>query len=456
MAIPAQFLEVLDTNGASPPPAGQARFSSIAGQPTYSGPEGQPQVLTALSGVYPLVDTYGVVNDAPALNAAITAVSSAAHPGGVVWIPPGTHRLKSTVTNAAGVRLAGAGASVTNLLVDDTGGNIGDAIVFSNIYRPAICDLTITATALRTAGNAIHVTGGDPSRTLSPTYPLSASAATIERVDMDSQFNGLLVDNNTPHSQWLLYVDNGVWSNFNGGSGLWLNANTAPGDPGFGASHFISRLFFYNNLDATFVQGNGIRVQGSGDFNIRECETFGFNHGLLMDSPSDGFVTTGRFQNCYFDVSGNSTAEISPDPASVFYDIAFDGCWFASSEAAHGLYLNSSKAGDVRCVNCIFLGNNIFGLVIAAGCTGFQADACTFAGNVDGGVIATQSATDWAIRNSKFNGTVYNNVGTQPVGVQIDVGCVRYIVVNNNMHFNTTPILDNGGAVSKIVSPNLT
>lgn len=406
-----------------------------------------------LPGVYPVTDTYGIVNDAPAINAAINSAATAAHPGGVVWIPPGTHRLKSTVHGSAGVRLQGAG-SKTVLLVDDSGGNIGDAIVLSDLYRPAISDLTISATAPRAAGTAIHVTGGDLAHRLSAAYPLAACGATIERVDMDTQFNGLLVDNNAPASEWLLNVDNGIWRDFTaGGNGLWLNANSPPGNPGFGASQFFSRLFFYQRT-ATLI-ANAVRIQGSGDFNFRECETYGFDHGLVMDPPAGGFVTTGRFLNCFFDVSGHTTALIAPDPAAVFTDIEFGGCWFASSVAEHGLWLSTALAGDIRAYSCMFISNAIFGLVIAGGCKGFQADGCTFAGNQAGGAIATQNVTNFSIRNSKFVQEVYNAHQAQPIGVQVDLGCSEYIIALNNIHDAVTPLVDNGGAVAKIVAPNL-
>lgn len=430
------------------------KITSVDGSVIVVDPTG-PITDLSENGVYQLIDSYGVVDDAPAINAAIAALAARPHPGGDVEMPGGTHRLKSTVNLASGVTLRGAGTSC-RLIIDDSSGNIGDGIKMSDTYGAGIRDLVISSVAQRTAGQAIHITGGDGTKLLSASYPLAANRTVIERVDMDSQFNGLLVDNNPPVSNWILFVNEGRWSNITG-DGLSLNCNSAPGSPGFGASHFFSRLFMYNNpiFPVGNTNNNAFRMRGSGDFNVRECETYGFDHGLLMDPPANGFLTTGRFQNCFFDVSYDSTVEVAADPAAVFFDIAFEGCWFASSAAGHGLYLSTANSGDVRVGNSSFVGNNIFGLVIAGGCRGAQINNSKFYGNAAGAVIATQSPTDFQITTCQFRQRVYNTPAVQALCVQIDAGCDRFIIADNNMYDSVTPIVDSSGDVSKNIHGNL-
>ena len=89
-------------------------------------------------------------------------------------------------------------------------------------------------------------------------------------------------------------------------------------------------------------------------------------------------------------------------------------------------------------------------------CENIMVDSCAFSGNNSGGFRAV-AAKHFAVRNSLFTqGHLPVGSGTQAVGIQVDAGCDFYIVTGNDTTDSTgTGFVDNGGAVTKIVTPNL-
>lgn len=362
-------------------------------------------------------------------------------------------------TGKAGLTIRGLGTGSTRLLVK-TGYN-GDLFTYTNCYAPRLRELTIGAQTQRTAGNAIVDAGGDATRLLSGSYPLSANELSIENVDMELQFGGLLVQNAAGPlvTPWIVSVRNGRWQ-CNGGWGVDLNATTAPGTAKFGATHRISDLFVYSNPTVVSGTGGGYRIRGTGDARLLRCDSFGLFQGMLFDPGAQAWVTTVRVTDCFLDASVSSVCKLAPDAAvTTFGDIEFKGVWFASSTAEHGLYLATAKASNVRVIGGGMLNCNIFGLVIAAGCENVQVDGIVMSSNAVGGAICTGNATDFSIINSLALGDYGIGVPTaQPLGIQIDAGCDHYNVSYNNLRQCATPITNTPGtsANRRVVDGNIT
>jgi hypothetical protein len=99
----------------------------------------------------------GATNDAPAVAAAVTACAAAG--GGIVWFPPGTYRLNSSITVPGGVVMMGAGANLSFIQVnqivgpgfDCSASSVGQKIyglTFSHVAAAAQNLIRFTATKL--------------------------------------------------------------------------------------------------------------------------------------------------------------------------------------------------------------------------------------------------------------------------------------------------------------------
>lgn len=387
--------------------------------------------------------------------------------GATIFIPRGPHRFRQTLNMKPGITLQGPGEGACSMLADDSLGNIGTLFDMPNCYGARLTGFTIGAVSQRAAGKAINIRGGDATKPLD-SFRLSAAKVSIERVDMEKQFDGCVIENNGVVSNWLAYVDQGRWTNFKGDG---LRIDTPGINDQYGASHFVGRLFVYNNLvveGGTGPVGASIRVKSSGDFNISECETFGALNGLLMDPPASaagGRLSTGRFRGCFFEsdaAGGSATAIINPAGTTIFGDIDFDGCWFAGG-GTHGMLINNSAAGaapvHIRFRGTQFFRNTQYGLVVTG--TPFASNidvmACEFAGNSLAGFRAV-AAKHFTVTACRFNqGFLPPGVGTQISAGQVDLGCDFFNWSNNDQVAGSTgtPFVDNsGGGATKVITGN--
>lgn len=408
---------------------------------------------------------FGPVSDATELNALMLRESLLG--GATIFLPRGAHRFRAQLNVKPAITLLGPGEGACTMLADDSLGNIGTLFDMPNAYGARLTGFSIGAVSQRTAGKAINIRGGDATKPLD-SFRLSAAKVSVDRVDMDNQFDGCVIENNGVVSNWLAYVDQGRWGNFKG-DGLRIDC---PGvNDQYGASHFVSRLFIYNNLvveGGTGPVGSSYHIKNSGDFNIRECESFGAANGLLIDPPAaavtGGRLSTGRFKECFFEVglSGNAAATILPQGTAVFADLDFNGCWFAGAQT-HGVLVNNSSAGsvptDIRFRGSQFFRNTQYGLVLTGTpfAQNITVDQCQFEGNTLAGFRAV-SAKHFAVRNSIFTqGHLPFGVGTQISAGQVDLGCDFFIWANNDTVNSTgTPFVDNsGGGATKVVANNL-
>lgn len=390
----------------------------------------------------------GVTDDTAALKNWIASVPAGA--GAEIILPAGSIRITSPIVVDAlnGINLHGRGRRATTILIDDTAGNLGDALTFRNTNGCRVHDMSISAKAQRTAGRALVSEGGQPGLSIAPAYNFGRSGLSIERIDLDSQFGGFaFIDTpgTPPLGNWISYLDDCVALNC--ADDAFLLA--APS----GASHFVRRFFAYNNPSAGAAAG--IHCVGSGDFNFEQCETFGTGYGVLIDPPSTGFLGTGRFSNCFFDSAGVRTGYINlPTGISYFGDLEFSGCWFATSQE-HGMLVSGAGANFIRFLSSTFIHNVGFGLVYN-GCSYVTADgSCTFAANGSGGVLFTAAAKHCAVRSSVARSTTNIASATQPVGVQLNLGCDFCIVAMNDLHDNTTALMDASGGANNILAPNV-
>ncbi len=350
--------------------------------------------------------------------------------------------------------LIGAGRRATTLIVDDSAGNIGDLFTLTNTVGVRFEDFFVTASALRGAGAIWRVKGGDSTDPLNG-FVLRANLTSIERVDIDSYFDGLAVADNNPYGTWQLYVRDCNWRNgHTEGFGLDLNCNLNPAGQAYGASHYFENVWAYNSTNKT--TGAGFRIRGSGDWQMKGCQTWGMA-GLVMDVPAGGRVSTGRLVACYFDAhSSGSVVQLIPSAtAQTFGDIEFMGCWFAGAGGTgnHGMLINSPAVKQVRFRGCQFFSNSGAGAVVtgsAGGPTKVDFDGCEFSGNLEHG-LRLVAGSHIAVRGGRATQGNLGFTTVQPIGIQVDSGVTAFTLDGVDLSDNATPLIDNSGSVQKTI-----
>jgi hypothetical protein len=394
-----------------------------------------------LGGVPPgdvaLTDTYGVLDDAPAINSALATL--AANGGGTLYPPAGTHRLKSQVNiTTNGIRIAGGARDRCIFLVDDSAGNIGDGFQIKNTYGVELRDFTINAQSQRTAGNGIHVVGGDPAKTVVG-LPLKNSGTLIKNVDMSGQFTGIFIERDqiNVYENWRVYIEGGYHGfTSNGGQGIWIN------DPG-GASHFVEKWYFAQGSGTPTA---GIRLTGTGDVTLTNNEVFGANYALLMDPGSGGILACVTILGGFYDTGGIACMRIAPNAgASMCGVIKAIGAWMGTS-AGNAAEIVGSAVKGAHFTNCTFSGATAGWAMLVDGASDVDFQGCHFSAASVGGLKFTNSASRFTVQGSKFltREHVGSTPNSLPIGIQIDAGSDHYSVTGNN--------LSDAGIVTKITN----
>lgn len=410
----------------------------------------------SVNGVLQLVDSYAVVNDSPAINAALVALAARPHNNGVLQMPSGDHRLRSTINVPSGCSMVGAGKNATRLLIDDSLGNIGDGVSMVNPWACRISQLRIGAVAPRTAGRAIFIKGGNTA--IQPFfgaggYLLSANETEVDQVDLDDQFDGIVIENNLPAATWLAYIRNGRYGTMNGGDGIRLDTPGTVAGIDYGASFFVQRVFVTGLPGA--LTGNALHVKGAGDFTIEKFQSASTNIGCLIDPAVNGRLSTGRFSLCQFDTATTFCTHIVPAFGAVFMDVAFDTCWFAGG-GTHCLLANGSSVNSLRVENSFFFFAGqyhmvITGPLVGGGIKNVSVLGNQFSGAGTGGFRAVATASNFDVSHNSFYPSVVPPIAGMPQAVTIDLGCTDFRVDANNWVNAAAGLLDNSGAVNKFV-----
>jgi len=311
-------------------------------------------------------DRTGIVDAAPIIRAANQA-------GGVAWLGNGTFRIKSTISPQTNTAIIGQGATI---LIDDSGGNIGDAFLLDAVRNVKLSGFTIDAVSPRSAGAHVRVKGGDPSFKLG-SFAISRAQHVID-VDCNNFFDGVVVEDKS--------ATNGAWGVSIGGTADRFNffTNGATGrfpvdiNTPHGASILLNYLWPVGN--ATPANGPaGIRIRGSGDTTLIGVRTWGTQQGLIVDPQVNGAESVMAIDasGCYFDFANAECFRFNPIAGLTIPIVAnFVKTWFASSLTTHDVRGSNGTGHRVNFGQCSFLNAAAFGLRGDTGC-----DATTFGNN---------------------------------------------------------------------------
>lgn len=288
----------------------------------------------------------GILDDAPAISFWMGQAS-----GQILRIPAGTYRVKTGFSFPGnGTTVIGDGHGCTTILVDDSGGNIGNVFTLTSLRGCRLMDLTIDATVPRSAGRAVYIVGGDAAHQLAA-FGIADGGHVID-VDMNNQFNGIeLTDNGSALGDWGSVIGTGrkmKWLNGGAGGGFGIFFNCL-----HGASQVVNNLFLYTPQGGS-TAGPAIRYKGSADITLKSIQTIGYGQGFICDptvNPSIAGDALIQMSDCQWD----STSSIGTD--NVQFNLgagvggAFVQCemvnnWIAGA-TRHGLYVTGDAAGKL-------------------------------------------------------------------------------------------------------------
>ncbi|MDR6659780.1 hypothetical protein J2W51_002350 [Tardiphaga robiniae] len=261
-------------------------------------------------------------NDAPALQAAVDFVY-ALYVGGIVKLPGSICKVTSTVTIKGGVRLIGAGTSVTYISGFLT--NVVAVTFGSTCIRGcSIEDMTVSGyynanTALVT-NNAVVVEENVPAYIMNCKVWYGAAALYTKGVD------------GTYFNSWFIGCIDGVVSN----GANWYNRCILDTNGSFGSYRYA------------FLQGPKFAAASSQENHFTDCDFSGpFDKSVYIGgSNSVTPYTVTSFENCVFSAGINIQAS---------YWSSFIGCEFGSNSFT----LNGSTGGTVSVVGSAGIGTTL-------------------------------------------------------------------------------------------------
>jgi hypothetical protein len=379
--------------------------------------------------------------------AAAIAVANAAGGGYTIQLGKGTYRLTAQqVISALGITIVGNGPGSTFLEIDDAGGMAGaDAFLVDSVLWFEIKGLTFTATTARTAGAMVKVLGAN---NITATPAQRTNQYTIEDVDAEDQFNGLVL-NDGPGSAgaWGGFVNRCEWLRFSAG-GTYVDVNSPSG-----GQHYISNLKIYGSNTLANAQRAlaGIRYRGGADLEMSNVNEVYLRSGFLWDPPNGQAANVVTAMGCLWDNNTLASIKIAPAAGGTVLGGDFVDGWGYTPVANTQPCVQIDGGSRFKFIGGQYWGNyqafRVSGpakhvLVQGADCSGSVA-----------GLYANLNATDFAF----LNNIVGIQGATPTVGIQIDAGCDHYTVTGNNVREATTPITNTPGtsAGRRIVQDNI-
>lgn len=284
----------------------------------------------------------GVTDDTAAINYWLSQ-------GGLLWVPPGTYRHTSTLNfTANGTICFGSGVAITTFLA---AGNF-DNVTITSVRGCKLVDLTLDATAQKTAGAHVRIKGGNASYKL-PGFNLALGGHTID-VDCNNMFDGVVFEDLGGNGDWNTVIGNpnrqASWRNCASGShaGIWFNTPN-------GGGQIVQNIFMTSKV-ITDTPGPALRYTSAADFTGKSIKQIGMGGSLLVDctanpSPAgDGLIqlndcqfdstsTGGTFDNVKINLGGGVGGAVFINMANV---------WIAGS-TGNGLHVTGNSTPLLLC-----------------------------------------------------------------------------------------------------------
>jgi Pectate lyase superfamily protein len=386
-----------------------------------------------LRGWYNIIDFgavgNGVADDTAAIQAALSAAN--ANGGGIVIFPTGTWKTTATLNLGVNTIVLGSGRTVCNLL------------------------WTATSTPALSLASAVGATAGG-------IYDLIISAAAVATAP------AILLAQPYDYNLERLVTTGGVPGAFNAFSAIQIGASTAD----TAVNIFMHDLLLTSNCNAVdWVAGNGggLYVQNvvasgaglAGSWGWRfagaltNVETIMFSgggtgnyaYGLIIN-PSAGFVQSGFFQHYLFDANTTFGVYLKADGASTIQRIKFAQTWINGGVIAFlaGAGGMTGTIQDLALIASNIMGGATYGFACDGGSKIIKVTACKLYEN---GSQAYLNGSDIIFEDNHAQGLYLpaGSGGYNVNGVLLGAALGRYVLRNNDLRVNTTPVVDGSSFV---------
>lgn len=340
--------------------------------------------------------------------------------GGIIHFEPAPYKFRTAVTDlnagltSSAVDIVGCGRGLTSFLAD------GPLLTSGNMFTPGryfrVHGVTMSATAVRSAGDYIKVTGdmlvGDiPSKKF--------MGVEFFECAMENGFNGVeLVDGPGSLGVCGFSWDGGSLAHCRGfapGGTLFI-VNTPNGTVNRFANTIHSET---NGVAAGSRPFATMRVQGAADLRCENIENVYCQNGLIIDPGATGRAATLFFQNCIWGQCTSDTIRIEPTAGADVHAIVFNGGY---ADTVTGFTIKGSAAKGISISDMTFLGCATGGLILD-GCSKVTATNIMVDGGNLFGLYAKNNASQFY-----FQGICNNAFANNGTGVRIDAGSTDYEV----------------------------
>lgn len=459
------------------------------------------------NGVIYNVKSYGAKGDGSTDDTAkiADAITAASTNGGIVYFPPGTYIVGSTLTFPSNVTAEfsnGAKLSVNTGITVTINGPInaglyqifsGAGTIAGSIQVPYALPqwwgakgdgVTDDASAIQKAVNAhgaivfppaIYKIGAivtiPSARYLygqgSIFYTLNSIATmwSVPSANGDIQFHDMNVKGDVADFTAFKIDGNRVWVNkcttFNvslaidsSGALLTVTECYLRGSNGV----LIQGSAEVRTISDTVIQinagGNGVKIIGGAGIRINNCDIMGGAYNLLVEA-TDATIASVKCTGCFFDQGTSHCVGLLHTGTGGIMRTKFSNCWFTGSTGGQGLRATGTVQG-LQVSNCDIYGNASGGIVLGSS-GGTVINNCVIAGSTtSSGISISAGVTDFTITGNHI--APGGGYGANQYGIYVNAGASdNYIIADNMLLGNTTANLVDTGVTgtNKIVKNNV-
>lgn len=354
----------------------------------------------------------GVTDNTAAINAALGSGLT-----GKFLFPPGTYVTTGNHTLQAGQYIVGAGKNVSIVSNSNT---TNDTFKIPSSFC-GVADLTITGTAVRSAGTHINALGA-------PSHTYISRVSIFNFADAGVKLNGVV--------QYLDELDISIPTTTTG-SGILISG---------GGDQYINGITFDGGIAPAPQCLAGIQITQNGGVWLTNCDFIHPQIGVLI-TAANVISQFMFFSNVACDTCSNNGWLITTSGTGTINDCAFVNCWGASAKNS-GLLVTgvANSINGLAFANSRFIGNGADGIFLQSGCLNVMLNGGLISGNslsptlTSAGIHIGAGIGDISIAGMRI-GPSGSSSDTQLVGILADSGAGNRISITGcDLSTAQTPI----------------
>ncbi len=423
-------------------PTGRTRIRRSSGVIETSVAGAAYSQLSALPTANYLASSFGILptvaDNGPPLTVALAYIRTSGR-AGRIWFEPASYYFLTGIADlSAGltgkmVELMGSGSGATYLLADGA-----TLLATGTLLQPGryfhCYDMTIGATAARSGGQLIAVTGDMEVADAVPLMDIQ-----FGNVNMIKGFDGLLLQDNGSAKG----VCGFSWEGRSFVTGFAANGTVFKLNTPNGTVNTI------NNVSHKEVAGAAgaarplatMRILGAADLRCDNIESVYCQNGLVIDPGASGRAATLFMRNMVMGQVTGTGISIAPNATADCHSLQFVGGYVDLGGMSVNQYAKSLHVSSM-----VFFGNTSDAIKLD-GTSGASFENILFSGNNAKCFHALNSA-----KNFTLSGAFRDVVAVNTVGVHLEAGTNKYDIGTVGNEYCTTPLTEPSPGASRRVS----